>query len=169
MKARIENGQIKIYNTLPKIYNGITGCYPGNFHLQSDEIHRQEGFIPVVTPIFDPETPETQKLGEIYFDETNDIFTYPVNNIVFDLEQLRQQRLNEFSQVLDQFAVLITRCKLIHGDDNTDLNDAIEQTKQMRNATIANINAIATVEEMLAFHIRPEDVEYYQNLFEPFK
>ena len=70
--------------------------------------------------------------------------------------------------MLDQFAVLITRCKLIHGEDNTDLNAVIEQTKQMRETTIANINSLKTVEEMLAFRIRQEDVEHYKSLFEPF-
>jgi hypothetical protein len=166
MKAKIENQQIKIYNTLPKIYNGKTGCYPGNFHLQRDEIHRQEGFISVVKPEYNP---ETQYLGEPYYDEINDIVTYPVNNIIFNLEELRQQRLDEFSVVLDQFALLITRCKLIHGENNTDLNNVIEQTKQMRETTIANINAITSEEEMLAFQIRPEDVRYYQSLFVPYK
>ena len=166
MKARIENGQIKIYNRLPGIYNGITGSYPGGFHLQSYEIHRQEGFIPVIFPTFNA---ETQKLGDSYYDEILDIVTYQVIDIAFDLEELRQQRLSEFSEVLDMFAVLITRCRLIHGENNTDLNTVIEQTKQMRETTIANINAITTVEEMLAFQIRPEDVRYYQGLFEPFK
>jgi len=165
MKAQIENEKIKIYNILPKTYNGITGCYPGNFHLQSDEIHRQEGFIPVIVPTFDA---KTQKIGNPYYDEILNVVTYPVIDIVFDLEKLRQQRLSEFSVVLDQFAVLITRCKLIHGENNPDLNAVIEQTKQMRETTIANINAITTVEEMLAFRIRQEDVEYYKSLFEPF-
>ena len=85
------------------------------------------------------------------------------------MEQLRQQRLNEFSVVLDQFAVLITRCKLLHGENNTDMNAAIDQTRQMREITIANINAIISVEEMLAFQIRPDDVQYHQSLFELFK
>jgi len=87
MKAQIENEKIKIYNILPKTYNGITGCYPGNFHLQSDEIHRQEGFIPVIVPTFDA---ETQKLGNPYYDEILDIVTYLVIDKTFDLEQLRQ-------------------------------------------------------------------------------
>ena len=166
MKARIENGQIKIYNILPKTYNGITSCYPGDFHLQSDDIHSQEGFKPVIIPTFDS---QRQELGELYYNETEDIFTYPVIDKVLDLEVLRQQKQNELSAVMDEFAVLITRCKLIHGEDNADLNNAIEQTRQMKDQTLTNLNAITTIDEMLIFEIEKEDVDYYKSLFEPFK
>jgi hypothetical protein len=75
MKARLTGGIIKI--GLPSIFSGITGTYPGGFQLQSDEIHRTEGFFDVVTPEYDP---VIQRLGEIYFDELNQVFTYPVED-----------------------------------------------------------------------------------------
>ena len=166
MKAKIENGKIQMYPTLPSTYNGVTGSYPGNFHLQPEDILKLEGFFDVVVPSYDP---QMQLLGEIFFDEASEVFTYPVTDKELDLAQLKQERLDEFSRVLDQFAILISRCKLIHGDDNAELNSAIEQTRQMRLQTITNINAIQTVPEMVAFKIQPDDVAAMKALFEPFK
>jgi hypothetical protein len=61
MKAKIINGKIKI--GLPRVYNGITGTYPGGFHLLSDNIHNQEGFYEIVEPVYNQ---QLQMLGEIY-------------------------------------------------------------------------------------------------------
>lgn len=93
----------------------------------------------------------------------------PVQVVQPDLETMRQQRLNEFDIVLNEFAVIISRCELVSGRDNAGLNAVIEQARQMRTQTIAAINAISDIEQMKAFHIRPEDVNTMKSLFNPFK
>lgn len=97
MKATIINGTIKI--GLPKIYQGGKATYIGDFHLQSDEIHREEGFYPVVVPNYDP---DLQQPGEIYFDEEKEVFTYPVINLVIDLETERLQKQAEFDEIIER-------------------------------------------------------------------
>ena len=161
MKAITINGQIKVYSQLPKTWKNHL-----NFRQASVELQQQEGFFDVVVPEFNS---EVQYLGEIYFDQTNQVFTYPVANRVFDLEELRNERLEHFSHVVDEFAVLIIRCQLIHGTTNQALNDAIDQTRSMQANTVAAINSIQTTQEMLAFQIRSEDIEYYKSLFAPFR
>ena len=70
MKAREDNGQIKIYGQLPKTWK-----YHLNFSMADEELQKQEGFYNLVTPQFNP---DLQELGPIYFDKENEVFTYPV-------------------------------------------------------------------------------------------
>ena len=73
MKARMENGVIVMYETLPKNYSSQTLGVPiVDFSTMSEEIHQSEGFFDVVTP--EPDF-YTQKLGEIYKDEEKKVCT----------------------------------------------------------------------------------------------
>ena len=73
MKAKNYNGTIKTYNTLPKSYGDIDS----GFDLLSDSDLEGYGFYDVVRPSYNP---SIQELGSIYWDSTNNEFTYPVNN-----------------------------------------------------------------------------------------
>ncbi len=70
MKARIENGIIVIYPTLPNEWNNIL-----NFPQASVETLEAEGFYDLVEPEINP---VTQRLGDLYFDETNQVFAYRI-------------------------------------------------------------------------------------------
>jgi len=70
MKARIENEQVKVYGTLPKDFKHYL-----NFAQADEALLKSEGFYDVITPEYDT---ESQRLGDIFFDEENEIFTYPV-------------------------------------------------------------------------------------------
>lgn len=83
MKARIEEGQIKIYGTLPKDFKHYL-----NFAQADETLLKAEGFYDVVMPEYDP---ENQKLGDIFFDEENEIFTYPV--VSLSPEEIEQEKI----------------------------------------------------------------------------
>lgn len=70
MKARIEkNGNITIYQVLPMVWKKW-----GNFRKADKDLQNSQGFYDYIPP-----TPESnQKLGPIYFDESNEIFTNPL-------------------------------------------------------------------------------------------
>lgn len=78
MKARNENGYIRLYEAIPSKFRGLTGNYIGGFNLLDTSVHQSEGFYDVVQPQIDR---GTQVLGEIYFDGVNNVFTYPVINL----------------------------------------------------------------------------------------
>lgn len=165
MKARNENGRIKFYSKLPSKYCSATLNIAGGFHLLPEEIHQAEGFFDVVVPEFDD---KLQMLGELYFDQDSNIFTYPVTEKTFDLQELKDNLLSEFDVVLNEFAVIIARCRFIHDPAPQGLLDAIETAKITRVNTIAAINALPTVADALAFSIKKEDVEYLRSLFTPY-
>lgn len=70
MKARNENGIIKIYPTVPNIWSNFL-----NFAQADAAILQAEGFYDLHQPVINS---VTQKLGEIYFDEEYGAYTYAV-------------------------------------------------------------------------------------------
>lgn len=62
--------EIVIYDEIPKNYKGTYGY--NKFLWQR---HYADGFRLLITPIYNP---VNQELGAIFFDENNDVFTYPV-------------------------------------------------------------------------------------------
>jgi len=96
MKAIEINGEIKIYNTLPKSWDG-NKHYLGGFNNLSDEELKEEGFYDVIVPDYDS---NIKKLGDIYFDSDNEIFTYNVENITWSesLSELKENAIKELKQ-----------------------------------------------------------------------
>src|SRR5690606_1788499 len=73
-----------------------------NFPLASEELLKKEGFFDVVQPTYNT---ETQRLGEIYFDEVNEVFTYPViDKTQEELDQEKEAELNVLDSQFDQDA-----------------------------------------------------------------
>ena len=87
MKARIENGAVRLYGALPSRFSGVTGNYAGGFHLLDAEIHRAEGFYELEQPEFDE---SLQRLGAIYFDQQDRVFRHQV--IAKTPEEIAQER-----------------------------------------------------------------------------
>lgn len=82
MYAKNENGIITVYSALPSRYVSENMNVAGGFHLLDAATHQVEGFYPVVMVEYDP---DTERLGPMYFDEQNGVFTYNIEDIP-DLE-----------------------------------------------------------------------------------
>ena len=160
MKARMINGTLEI--GLPKNYKH----WGGNFDKQSDEVHEAEGFFELITPEeFDA---KLQKLGEVFFDEENKVFTYTIVKLPFDLEKKKAELLSQLDDQQDYFERLISRCERIYGKDNAGLNAATTTVLQTQAATVNAINNL-TEETGRTFRIRQEDVDALKALFDPYK
>lgn len=83
MKARIKNGNIKIYKTLPSEYKKADGSVILNFNKASVDVLEAEGFYDVVKPSYNP---STQEKSGFYFDEASSVVTYAVTDIDFNQE-----------------------------------------------------------------------------------
>ena len=81
MKARVKNGQVQVYRSLPSQFTNKDGSVILNFRSADEETLKSSGFYDVVKPSFDP---QTQTKGGLYFDEENEIVTYDVSNIDFN-------------------------------------------------------------------------------------
>jgi len=93
MKAININGNIKIYNVLPKTWKNIL-----NFRIATETIIKLAGFYDIVIPEYDQ---ITHKLGDIYFDETNKVFTYPVvERTLPSIEEAKAQKTAELKNAV---------------------------------------------------------------------
>jgi len=85
MKAKIKNGNITKFETLPATYiSDISGNLFMGFDLADKSVHESEGFFDLITPQFDN---LTQQLGEIYFDQDNHFFTFNVVPLLIPLSK----------------------------------------------------------------------------------
>ena len=84
------------------------------------------------------------------------------------LEQRKQQFINEFNVVINDFTLMTSRCQINYGEDNTALNAVLDVIKDKKNRTLERINALATIEAAMAFKINPLEVAYLKNLYAPF-
>jgi len=87
MKAKNENGTIKVYPNLPTRYENVLNGY----ELMTDK-HEADGFFDV----FVPDLQANEKKGAIYFDENLNCFTYPIEEVIIiepTSEELAQQAL----------------------------------------------------------------------------
>tara|TARA_R100000734_G_scaffold13778_1_gene10192 strand:+ start:3599 stop:4069 length:471 start_codon:yes stop_codon:yes gene_type:complete len=88
MKAREDsNGNIITYSSVPKSWGAII-C---GFNTLSDSKLQTFGFYNVVVPSTNP----SQKLGDIYFDTDNSVYTYPVVNRTYSqtVAELKAQKI----------------------------------------------------------------------------
>jgi len=87
MKAIEINGEIKIYNQLPKSWGNIIG----GFHLLSDDDLESYGFYEVVSP---QNNSAIEELGELYLE--NNKYYYKVIQKTFNqtLAELKENKIN---------------------------------------------------------------------------
>ena len=88
MKAIEINGEIKVFKALPNSWKGVMG----NFSKLSDEEIKAYGFYDVVTPDYNS---KSQELSDIFWDASNEVFTYTVNEKTWSqtLDELKQLRI----------------------------------------------------------------------------
>jgi hypothetical protein len=126
MKARIENGKIKKYSQLPEYYKH----WAGGFREEPTSVHEAEGFFDVVEPVIDY---ELQKRGDIYWDESNSVFTYPViDKTAEELAQEVSNKLDSLDSDIDFSAVKRILQKIVEpiltDEQNLTEQDIIDAT-----------------------------------------
>lgn len=97
-KHLIENGEV-IKSGLPNTFTYDDGTFIyGGYKNLPDSIHYRDGWRTEVVPEWDS---ETQRLGALYFDTTNDYVTREV--IDYTAEELAQQKENLLQSLDDNF------------------------------------------------------------------
>lgn len=153
------NDEINIFEELPTSWGNIDG-----FNVATADIIKSKGFFPVVVPILT----EYQDLGKIYFDSDNEIFTYPIVEIPFDLEAKKVRLITNLEIAEDSIERLINRCERVNGRDNVNLNGVIAAILKVQRDTRAAI-PLLTEETGKSFQIKQSDIDYLKSLLEPFK
>ena len=122
MKAKNINGNIQVYSQqqFERQFNNYILSDGSNailFYLSDKEVLENEGFFDVITP----EIQEGEKLGGIYFDEVNQVFTYPI--IQKTVEEIEAEYQATIPQTVSQ-RQLRTQL-LLNGFNLADIQTAI--------------------------------------------
>lgn len=117
MIAIEKEGQILIFNELPKTWENTL-----NYPLLDPSEHYDDGWRDFVIP---PYNPQTQKLGEKYFDEEEDVYTYAVENKTIQEIQDEQiiDSLNEKNNLIQERLKAQIETEAQQDDDDTALNN----------------------------------------------
>lgn len=90
---QLENGTIKTFSRVPKSFGKVVGGFNS---LSSSELETY-GFYDIVTPA----TTASQELGDIAWDSSNSVFTYPVENRTFSesLAEMKAQKIDNLKSI----------------------------------------------------------------------
>ena len=153
MKAVEINSEIKVYNTLPKSWNG-TKHYVGGFANLSDEELKAEGFYDVVIPDYNN---SVEELSAIYFDSDNEIFTYDVSDKTWSqtVAELKTRRINNFKSIVNN-ELQKTDWYIIRSVDNGDdvpsiITDERAELRSQADTVESEINALTTKKNVMQY------------------
>jgi hypothetical protein len=150
MKAIDINGEIKIYSQLPKSWGNIIG----GFNTLSDEEAKEYGFYDVVSPDYDN---AVEILGDIYFDSDNEVFTYSVENIVFNetLSELKESKIeslrNYTNKKLAETDWYVIRNAERSIDIPQDIQDVRAAILSNHDTSESEINALSTKKSVVSY------------------
>lgn len=84
------------------------------------------------------------------------------------MEEIKAKLFNDFDPVMNEFALMTSRCRSIYGFANVELEAVITLTNYVRKRTIDTINGFTDIEVAKAFSIRHEDINPLREKFKPF-
>lgn len=162
MKARIDNnGNIKKYLQMPKYWAN----FAGNFHKQSDEVHESFGFYPVVEPEYNT---KLQRLGVLVFNENDKVFEYAIEDIDYNLDELKQGLKDELKELISEVSGIVARIKTIYNPlDLTPENIPdgfkmlVQQLVPIKTRVINDIDSLESIEDALDFKVYSNEANQY--------
>ena len=140
MKGINLNGTIKTYSSVPKTWGNIIGI-----NYMSDEELKGLGFYDIVTP----STKQPEQLGDIYFDEANEVFTYSVESITYSetVAEIKERKIIELKDFYN-FQLAKTDWYIIRGQEGTAVPQEILDARTSLRTECATheevINALTT-------------------------
>lgn len=152
MKAIEINGQIKIYDRLPKSWGNVLG----GFNLLSDEQLKTYGFYDVVIPDWDS---RIEEIGDLYFDAENEIFTKDVSNKTWTqtLAELKEQQIENLKYSAN-IKLQQTDWYIIRNQESGEAipESITTQRQEIRDLVTDNenqINALTTKKAVMSFDL----------------
>lgn len=150
MKAININGNIKIYNQLPKTWGNIIGGFDT---LDESEI-QEAGFYDLVEP---EHTPSIHNLINLHFDSENNVFTYDVENKTFnetvaELKEAKIEQLKDYTNnKLAKTDWYVTRKSERNIDIPQDIQDSRAAILTDHDTKLNEINGLTTKADIVSY------------------
>jgi len=149
MKGINLNGTIKTYSSVPKTWGNILGV-----NYMSDEDLKGLGFYDVVRP----DTKLSEQLGNIYFDEANEVFTYPVESRTYTqtVAELKEQKIENLKSLYNS-QLAKTDWYIIRSQEGISVpQDILDTRTALRTECVThetNINALTTKASVIDYEL----------------
>ena len=154
MKARLENGVVKVYNRIPNKFSSEIGTVLGGGANLTDEQLSAHGFKDVIKPNFDD---RIEELTDIYL--SGDIYTYDVieKPIKETLAELKSEKISQLKSMIGGILSQTDWYVIRQADAGTDIPQDIKDDRAaLRTASDlieAEINALSTKKAVVLFNI----------------
>lgn len=151
MKAIEINGQIKIYNNIPNSWGNVIG----GFNLLSNDELNTYGFYDVIINTHDS---RVEKLGDIYFDQTENVFKRDVEDITWSetLEELKARQIkvikDEVKYELQKTDWYIVRNQELGTAIPEDITTHRQSLRDIANSVESEINSLLTKKDVMSFN-----------------
>lgn len=109
------NETLKIYGDIPKSWNGING-----YHYKSEQEHYSDGWRSVVTP----QITESEKLGQLIYDEVEDVVTYEV--IEKTQQEIEAEVMSQAKIAQEEALMVIKNSKILSEIQEFEDEDALQ-------------------------------------------
>lgn len=163
MKAVNIDGQIKIFQELPVDWKHYL-----NFKEAPIELQQQEGFYDIEIPVYDS---VTQEPGELYFDAIRKVFIYAiVSKLLPTLDEAKTIKISELKKsvknLYSTIQWLIEAYRMEEAAIPTEIKDKIRLIRTRYEQSKTQINALATVQEVLRWQVPVEQISNLKNELE---
>ena len=171
---KVENGNIvKVGLPLTDTINGV--LYYQNFRSLPDSVLYQQGWRwNVVVPEHDS---IYERLGDVYYDLGNDVITYHIDSVHYDLQTLKENHyrdldntFNEASQIIIQLNNRYNPMGVSPERIPAELVGLLQymNPKDLLTRGTAEIDSLSTIEEALNYKVRGPEIEGYINTLKSF-
>jgi len=170
MKARLENGEIKVYREMPQAFLTVSGFLPIVNGLQSvvgqaipdallmpEEDLKTFGFFDVQEDPFIDD--RIEEFGDLYFDETEELFKKEIldKDFIWTLEECKENVINNYNSILHREFTktdyhYIKQLEL-GAEIPQDVLDARTALRAESESVKAEINALTTKKEVLKYNL----------------
>jgi hypothetical protein len=89
-----------------------------------------------------------------------------INNDNLTYQNIIDFKYNEFSKILNDFTILVSRAKMLN--DCSDLDNIISIIKDTKTTTIEKMNQCLTITDICRFRFKNEDIDYLKNILKPY-
>lgn len=153
MKARInENNQIVVVSELPNKFRNTIGGY----NLLPSSVHRNDGWRDVIVPDYDH---IMQRLGDLYYDEGSDVFTYTVIDIEFDIAAEKSAKIKQAKQTANALLSKTDWYVIREMERGESVPDEVSAERQ------AIVNRCNEIESIIDSMTKVRDVKNYSTTF----
>jgi len=157
MKARTENGQIKIYKSLPSEYTKDDGSVILNFRNADDETIEAEGFYDVQNP--NDYDGRIHNLTDLNFDSDNSVFVYSKEDKTWS-QTLAELKANKIANLKSIYNSQLSKTDWIIVRD-AELGNTTEQSVKDSRAALrtecatkeSEINALTTKANVITYQL----------------